>query len=358
MDIYKSHPKHVEYNHFNYVILGAGLAGLTLSIELLENFQKVLLIDIKEPGAGASGTPAGLMNPATAQKARLPDDAIPCVNAFNRNIERLRENGINDVILQDSVLRPALDQNLKANFSSTLENAWPADWVEWVDSLPKKSPPVPNFKGGLMLHIAKAIDVPKFLDGLFLCGRKLNLNYSFNSNYTISKHGDEYSIMLDNEKISTDSIIDCTGAKLAENPDFRLHKVKGQIRSVFSPDHATMQSALSAYGYLAQKKDTLIVGSTYEHHFDEISADKSKDEILLNKIRVMTGKSFSVDDITKRWAGVRVTTPDRKPAIGAIPTNPNYYFYTGLGSKGLFLLILYLYKFSVITWSINKSIPI
>jgi len=318
------------------VILGAGLAGLTLSLELLQKSKKVLLIDINAPGAGASGTPAGLMNPATAQKALLPDEAKSCIQAFYRNLKRLHTLGMPDLILHEKVLRPALDQTLQQNFSSSLENPWPDNWVEWIECLPKNYPLIPNYKGGLMIHIAKAINVPKFLEGLFLLGRKLNLNYSFYSEYSHFDQLNHHGVVLGNEQIMADKIVDCTGSRLADTTDIRLHKVKGQIRSVHAPDFPTMTAALSAYGYLVQNQEELIVGSTYEHHFIDQNANSNQDIILLNKIRMMTGRSYTECDITHRWAGVRLTTPDRKPAIGALTSNLNYYYYTGLGSKGLF----------------------
>lgn len=336
MDIYKLHPKHVKYNHFNHVILGAGLAGLTLCFELLNKGQRVLLLDVNYPGSGASGTPAGLMNPATAQKALMPDDALLCVQAFTNILNHIKDYQNGEIILHDQIFRPATDQKQYDNFRSSTNSPWPSGWVEWIDTTPKYFPPIPNLNGGLLLKIGKAIDVPLYLLGIFNYCKESDLNFSFNSSYKLSSGENAYSILIDNDIISTENIIDCTGANIPNSTEFRLHKVKGQIREVVDKTSVSLSVALSSYGYLAQKADNLIVGSTYEHHFSDENADTKHDDILLNKIRLMTGKSFSVANINSRWAGIRVTTPDRKPAIGSLPLKRCYHYYTGLGSKGLF----------------------
>jgi len=336
MDIYKSHPKHVKYNHFNHVILGAGLAGLTLSMELLQKEQRVLLIDLKYPGSGASGTPAGLMNPATAQKALMPDDALNCVRAFSKILNKLLDQDNSEIILHEKVLRPAMDQKLLANFNSTLDEPWPDGWVEWINKLTEDYPQIPGFKGGLLLNIGKAIDVPKYLSGMFNYCRNLNLNYSFGGDYSLIEDGEKFKLQIEDVILSAENIINCTGSTVPDITDFKLHKVKGQIRIVEDTHANPLSIALSSYGYLAQKNDCLIVGSTYEHHFSDVAPTAKQDDILLNKIKLMTGRNYLATDIRDRWAGVRITTPDRKPAIGSLLTQKNYYYYTGLGSKGLF----------------------
>jgi glycine oxidase len=336
MDIYKSQSKHVKYNHFNHVILGAGLAGLTLCFELLKNGQRVLLLDVKYPGAGASGTPAGLMNPATAQKALMPDDAIQCVNAFMNILSQTRDYHQGGIILHDKILRPATDQKQYKNFMASYNSPWPNDWVEWIDTMPENFPQIPNHSGGLMLKIGKAIDVPLYLLNIFKWCKDRSLNYLFRCNYKLSIDDNKYSILVNNETLSADNIIDCTGLNIPDSTDFNLHKVKGQIRVVHDELQKPLNVALSSYGYLAQKADKLIVGSTYEHYFSDVTADTKQDDILLSKIHFMTGKRFTETDIHERWAGIRITTPDRKPAIGSLPSKSGYHYYTGLGSKGLF----------------------
>src|SRR5690606_409541 len=95
-------------------------------------------------------------------------------------------------------------------------------------------------------------------------------------------------------------------------------------------------TALSGYGYIIPKDNRLILGSTYEHHFDHTDPDPARDSVLLGKTAMLDIPQPGTDDIIDRWAGVRVSTPDRKPAIGALPGNPDLHYFFGLGSKGLF----------------------
>src|SRR5690554_6206575 len=132
----KSQKESTTFNdsNFDFLILGAGFAGLTLAIELSKRGSSVCILDVSTTGAGASVSPAGLMNPATSQKALMPQDAIQCVHAFYSMLEYVLDGQDTDVILSQKVLRPAVDEKLKSNFIETLDTEkWPSDWIEWIE---------------------------------------------------------------------------------------------------------------------------------------------------------------------------------------------------------------------------------
>src|SRR5690606_12436895 len=94
------------------------------------------VIDINSIGSGASGTPAGLLNPAAAQKARFQSTAPSCIDAFYRLYEIVSNSvDCSSVILSSHLLRPALDDKLASNFIESVENGeWPENWVEWLNA--------------------------------------------------------------------------------------------------------------------------------------------------------------------------------------------------------------------------------
>ncbi|MDZ7681126.1 MAG: FAD-dependent oxidoreductase [Fodinibius sp.] len=66
----------------DFCILGAGLAGLSLADALAEKGFTTTVVDKSTVAAGASGTPGGLVNPATGRRAKKSWRAENCYTAI------------------------------------------------------------------------------------------------------------------------------------------------------------------------------------------------------------------------------------------------------------------------------------
>ena len=322
---------------FDYLILGAGLAGLTLAIELLKSGTKVCIIDIDRPGSGASGAPAGLMNPATSQKARMPKDAIECIKAFEEMLDFVLGNNNSDVILSRKVLRPAVDEKLKENFvNSVLADQWPDDWIEWLENTRVSKLVDIQSYGGMLLHVAKGIDFRAWIRALDVKIDEMNGVRYYQCSYSIKSSSQGYQISTNYGDLSSKVIIDCTGSDLTNKTEYKFALVKGQTRVVSRPESLNLPVAISSYGYVLTDNLRVIIGSTYEHKFESILPTEKHDDQILKKSYLIQGFQPEKDQITERWSGIRVSTPDRVPAIGPSTNDKNLYLYFGLGSKGLF----------------------
>ena len=322
---------------FDYLILGAGLAGLTLGIELLKSNANVCIIDIANPGSGASGAPAGLMNPATSQKARMPKDAIECVKAFNSMVAFVLKGRKSDVVISQKVLRPAIDEQLKHNFTESIDSGdWPINWIEWIDNNQvSEFVDIKNF-GGMLLHIAKGIDFRAWIQALDYKFQEMNGSRFYQCSYKYRAMSEGFQINSNLGNFTTKVIIDCTGSDMTNKSNYKMAFVKGQTRVVSRPDSLILPTAISSYGYVLADNSRVIIGSTYEHKYETTQPTEKHDDQILKKSHIINGFNPKKDDITERWSGIRVSTPDRIPAIGPSETDPNLYLYFGLGSKGLF----------------------
>lgn len=324
--------------YYRFTILGAGLAGLSLSAEFSTRSIPHIVIDTSSIGSGASRTPAGLLNPAAAQKARFHTSAPLCMEAFHRLFGIVSKTvDCSTVILSPHVLRPALDDKLEANFKDSVENGnWPKNWVEWLTSEQvAEFGTIPN-QGGMFIKHGLAIDFRKWTRALSEFSATKYAVIVENTDYEIIDTDDKFLVKYNKMEVQTDIIIDCTGSSNRFKSQFKWYPVKGQTRTVRPEQNIYLKTAVSGYGYVVQNKDNLILGSTYEHHFSDVHPSTDKDGYLLRKASMVTNQTITSGHITERWAGVRVSTPDRLPGIGSLPNNPNFHYIMGLGSKGLY----------------------
>lgn len=372
MDYYSS-DSHEDLNSiYDFVICGAGLAGLCLAVNLCENGKKVLVVDKSGLGGGASGTKVGLMNPATAQKAILPEDASYFVDEFYKMVRKV--GGENPAfLLQNSVIRAASDEKLHQNFRKSFdEYPWPDGWNLWISEQELKEL-YPNIRALGAMNILKgcSVDVPRYLQRMsdyckmrgveFVIGEIGEYNLLPSSDTSDTSETSETSKLLrfsirlnpknDSDEVSasnhnrsqskevivrTWNLIFCSGEDLVNRLSLKLNRVKGQLAGMEITNSFDINHAFSAYGYMAKGNDGLIyTGSTYEHHFENKQPDEKGKLLLINKFR----RLFDVDkkhlNVKNQWSGVRVTTSDKKPFIGSLEENGIYYF-GGLGSKGLY----------------------
>ena len=76
---------------FDYIILGHGLAGASIAIQLLKRGKKILVIDNPSPTT-ASRVAAGLFNPITGRKmvkSWMADKLFPYLHQYYSEVEAL-----------------------------------------------------------------------------------------------------------------------------------------------------------------------------------------------------------------------------------------------------------------------------
>jgi glycine/D-amino acid oxidase-like deaminating enzyme len=114
--------------------------------------------------------------------------------------------------------------------------------------------------------------------------------------------------------------------------------VKGQAATFYFDEPLPFNYSISSLGFLAYLKSTprkLVVGSTYEHHFNHIGPDQKGLELLTRKLDNLYPDLTDQIQKSEMWSAVRVTTKDRKPVAGPHPEKRGLYIISALGSKGL-----------------------
>lgn len=93
---------------YDFCILGAGIAGLSLADVLAERAYSVIVLEKDDIASGASGTPGGLVNPATGRKGKKTWKAEPCYTTIHQNLEKVQKFSFHSFFRKNGLLRPAL----------------------------------------------------------------------------------------------------------------------------------------------------------------------------------------------------------------------------------------------------------
>lgn len=324
-------------------VFGAGPSGLSISNQLSKRGKKVLLIDPFKTGPDAPGPPAGLVNPAAGKKANLAWESEKCYNAFRTNIEQLSgRSGRDDLFRVTGVLRPAITEELAENFKNALEKqAWPDGWSEWLeeDEVREINPDVAENYGGLYLHCGLTVFVDQYLNtykqdlidrGITFWGSKT----TYNSEDSVFKLKND-----DGGEAEAGHVIVAAGADtpgFSEWSELGIARVKGQLAMFECAREIPWDHALSAMGYILRRKpNELIVGSTYEHRFDDLDITDEAYQRLWKKLEAMLPSITGELKKTGQMAGVRATAPNHLPVLGRHRLNPRLLIYSAMGSKGL-----------------------
>jgi glycine/D-amino acid oxidase-like deaminating enzyme len=321
--------------HFDLVILGSGIAGLSTAFSAVPFVSSIAVINKGKP---TSAFPGGLINYATGRKANPVWRAI---ETFPQAIETLTDieyETKTSFLHQNGVFRPALTQDMRQFFIETLQrDEWPDEtWIEWIDDSNDIDYPYPLEFGGLWLPKGCTIDGEQLIKSYtqFLSTHEKISFFQIDEEPKVDPQN--HTLNFDQKKFSFDKMVIASGSDVPSFMDFdwhRVHPVKGQLIEFETPSPIQHSYSLSALGYVAVLgKQRAVMGSTYEHQFDDLSLTEKATTTLKEKLNRITGNSLPFK-VTQQWSGVRGSAPNRLPIVGVFHEYPDIYMNMSYGSK-------------------------
>jgi glycine/D-amino acid oxidase-like deaminating enzyme len=131
-----------------------------------------------------------------------------------------------------------------------------------------------------------------------------------------------------------DHAIFCEGSEAVNNPYFKtlpVEATKGEILTVRALSLPENESLNRKCFCLPVAPNTFRIGATYVWHTDNVIPTQEGKESLLDNLRFLTEENV---EVTEHRAGVRPTTPDRRPIMGTHQTYTKVHIFNGLGAKG------------------------
>lgn len=299
-------------------VVGGGLAGTLVAARLVAHNRSVVHYAQPLPGE-ASAVAAGLYNTYTGMELRRTWQADTLLQALEELLAESWMSGARRHVYRVPIFRPFPD--------ASRVNAWTSASLGHPDVALLHQPLRPDILhnpwGGLLIKGLGWVDIPPFLEAitthLLQTGR-------------YDRRAQTYCYP-DTETCTT---VFCEGALVNSNPwrPFRaLQPLKGEILQLQVPG-LTLDRIVNSGVYVLPRPDgSFTVGATYEKEAPHPQPTIAGLQELLARFKHLF--PGAAPEVVAHRAGVRATTPDRKPILGRHPERLNFWFLNGLGTKGL-----------------------
>ena len=331
---------------YDYVIVGGGIAGCSISYFLNQANKKILLLEQNEIASGGSGAAGAFLSPLLGK----PNPFKELVNQSLQFSVKFYKNNMSDCITQCGVLRlPKNEDDIKKFLSFEPYNPFEYN----------------NIKDGFYFPIGAIVDSKMICHSLIRCIDK-------------KEHFRLYSIIykdhfyLLNNQIKTKSIIFTTGYETnLLNEDY----LKDAIRPIWGQRIDILTSIKTTYNYHKNcsvsiskphnNKYQLSIGATHHRFVTQKQCNETEIHTLIKKAREII--DIPDYEVINQYCGVRSGSKDYFPIVGniintkatlqkypslihgtKIPNSlfiryKNLYIFNGLGGRG-FVLAPYIAK--------------
>lgn len=308
-----------------FIVVGAGLSGLCVSLQLIDRGEDVTLIDngINHSSIIAAGMITPLVFRRMTKSWRV-DEFSPYIQSFYRRLEKETNASFFQPIQMRRMFSSLQERELWLKKQSLEEFQ---DYMELLtDEDDSYSHAINRHGSGRLKNAANVQTVP------FLQAAKSHVGF----HGKILHEAFDYSQLSDNQykgQIYTD-VIFCEGYLGKENPWFGelpLTQTKGETLTIHSKGIPEDQSINRKCFVLPLGNQTFKIGSTYIWDTVDLRTTEEGKQIMLENLSHLTSAPITIID---QAAGIRPTTTDRRPLIGTHPEKKFYHIFNGLGAKG------------------------
>ncbi len=322
------------------LIVGGGLAGLTLAYRLLNYNYTVAVIDNNKT-ATASRVSAGLINPITGKrlvKSWLIDDLLKSASAFYAQLEKIADT---QLCSKRKMFRLIPNEDIFRQWSENLKIAQREGYIEQKIAQLEMGGELKKF---LVIKRVLAVNVSGVLTTL-----KENIARKGRIFHEIFDHS-RLKIRTDGltygNKTGCSRIIFCEGADGIRNPFFGklpFNLNKGEIITAKFQHFKFAQILKHNIFLLPSGNESVIIGSTYNWNELNSECTREAEKYFLKKAHILTGEKPITTD---HKAAIRPSTKDRRPFIGWLKENQRIGIFNGFGTKGCSLIPYWSRKFA------------
>lgn len=314
----------------DFIIVGQGLAGSAVAVQLLRRKKRIVVFDEAEFN-NSSRIAAGLFNPITGKKlvkTWLADALFPYLHKYYTELEK--ETG-QSFYYAMPLYRPFLSIEEQNEWASRAADPYYSGYVDQVFLGPTLTD-VKDPYGGLLLRQSGFLSTRKYINAIAALIRELAVMETekfFPEEIIISSNRVSY------KQYSASGIIWCNGVHSSGYFDWvPIRPLKGETLTITADLPQTTIINRGVYLVPDTETNNWKVGSTYYFHDREPAITNAAREELEGKVKDILDASFEVVD--HQW-GFRPTTPDRRPVLGSHPEFDRMIIFNGLGTKGVSL---------------------
>ncbi|HYF69032.1 MAG TPA: FAD-dependent oxidoreductase [Ohtaekwangia sp.] len=314
---------------YDFIIVGQGLAGSAVAIQLLKRKYRILVIDQRSAN-NSSRIAAGLFNPVTGKKmvkTWLADVLFPYLFDFYRDVEQRTGTPF---FHPEPLYRPFLSVGEQNEWMAKSVDPTYEKYIQEVTTQPSW-PQIKDPFGGLILKQCGFINTTAYIHAariLIEAGGTL-LNELFRPQLVSFKND-----FVSYGNYQARKIIVCSGVHSSIWFNWLpVRPLKGETLKIKT---GYQESVIINRGiYLVPvTKGEWRVGSTYQ--FNDKSESITTEARQELEIKMQDLIAFPYEVLSQEW-GMRPTTPDRRPLLGVHPEFDKLIVFNGLGTKGVSL---------------------
>lgn len=333
----------------DYIIVGAGLAGLAMAQFCLKHHKTFIVID--SGFRTSSKVAGGMFNPVVLKRFTSiweADEQLKLADKFYPQIEQDLDQSFYHKMPIYRKFATVEEQN---NWFIACDNPVTAPYLNG-DLVNNKFQNINSAYNFGEVYNTGFLDVNLFVQSYqhFLKTTNLLLKESF-----------LYSALILNDafvkykNIEAKQIVFAEGFSMLQNPYFNylpLDGTKGELLYVRIPNLKLNSIVKSSVFIIPLGNDLYKVGATYNWQ------DKTDDTTDSAKTELIEGLERLIDcdyEIIDHVAGIRPTVKDRRPLVGSHYLHKNVYILNGLGTRGVLLAP---YLADKLIRNIENSVPL
>ena len=330
---------------WDVAIIGGGIIGLSLALELRKHRLTVALIDKTEPGREASAAAGGMIahaDPHTSEQ--ILEAALKSTELYPEYVHEVEDESGEDIDLRTQGTISFSPANTKF--------PCPGPRPISIDELAKHEPNVsPREDGWYLPEIS--VDVRALMQGLVKSckHREVHLAVGAQALEVTTEKGRATGVRTEKSQHAAGSVVNCAGAWAGEIAPLRflVKPVKGHMLCLVSQqavagqepsreEKPMVQHVVRNPGvvYIVPRTDGRhIVGSTLE----DAGFDKRVDPNVIQRLHQAAANlvpELGEARMLEAWTGLRPTSPDKLPLIGETSI-PGYFAATGHYRDGIML---------------------
>ncbi len=323
------------------IIVGGGLAGMVLAFRLHEEHIPFTLID-NPTLSSSSKVAAGLWNPLVFKrmsKSWMAEALVPELHRFFTACER--KTGV-DFLSKRISIKPFTEDQEKILWKKRVEENLSAFADAQVyQGIPEGYEECKFTNGYGRIFESGNVYINAFLEAGKTFFKEHLLEEAFDyAQLQIKQDGIVY------KNLEAEALVFCEGYLVKHNPYFSwlpLKPAKGELLHIEAPELKLTNGVYNRNGFILDVGECkFIVGSTY--NWNDLNDEAS--EQGLNELKKKLAQMITCNyRIKVQLAGVRPSSIDRRPIIGAHPKHRNLFVFNGLGAKGVMLAPYFAGKF-------------
>lgn len=316
----------------DYIIVGQGLAGAAVALQLISRGRKVMVFDRPEENS-SSAIAAGLYNPVTGRKMGktwLADRLFPYLSSFYKNAEAYTQRKF---LFPTPIYRPFINVEEQNEWMAASADHGITPFINTIYTQAHYPHQVYDAFGGLLLAQSGYVNTKVYMDAV---RARLMQEGLYQAAFFVPE-----KLRWDNENvvyqdITARKIIFCEGEAVAQNKFFYwlpIRPLKGETITVRGDFNEGVIFNRGAF-LVPECPGLWKVGATYAHTFAHRKVTPEGRQELQEKLKALVKVPFTITD---QEAGIRPAMPDRRPVLGAHPEYSNLIVFNGLGTKGVSL---------------------